>query len=461
MERLPNSPEARDIAYHMHPNTNARRHEEIGPLVLDRGEGVHVYDIAGKRYIEALAGLWNVAVGFSEPRLVEAAARQMARLPYYHSFAHKSHNPAIDLAEALVTMAPVPMSKAFFTNSGSEANDTVIKMLWYRANALGQPQRTKIISRKRGYHGITIASGSLTGLPGNHNSFNLPLPFALHLTCPHHYRDALPGETEAEFSTRLAAELEDLIEREGPETIAGFIGEPLMGAGGVVVPPEGYWAKIQPILRRHDIPLVADEVICGFGRTGRMFGSQTFGVEPDIMVLSKQLSSSYMPIAAILINDRVFGPIADESARLGNFGHGFTTTGHPVAAAVSLENLRIIEERDLVGQAARVGVHMQRRLRELSELPLVGEVRGTGMIAAVEVVADKAAKTPHGKVGALGAMVAAQMQENGVLVRALGDSLAVCPPLIATEEHADTIVDAFHASLRAVAAETGLEKAAA
>jgi len=456
MDTLPNSPEARDIEYHFHPYTNARLHQQTGPLVLDHGEGVHVFDSAGNRYIEALSGLWSVAVGFSEERLVEVATEQMRKLPYYHSFAHKSHNPAIDLAERLVQMAPVPMSKVFFTNSGSEANDTVIKMLWYRSNALGQPERKKIISRMRGYHGITIASGSLTGLPYNHRSFDIPLPGFLHVTCPHFYRDGQPGETEAEFVTRLADELEETIQREGPETIAGFIGEPLMGAGGVVVPPEGYWAKIQEVLRRHDIPLVADEVICGFGRTGRMFGSETFGIEPDIMVMSKQLSSSYMPIAAVMMNAKIFEPIADETAHIGTFGHGFTGSGHPVAAAVSLENLRIIEERDLVSQAARVGGYMQKRLRELSDYPIVGEVRGIGMIAAVELVADKAAKTPLEKVGTLGAMGNARMQAQGVLVRALGDTLAVCPPLIATEAHVDTIVDAFHGAIRGVADELGI-----
>ena len=456
MDTLPNSPEARDIEFHLHPYTDARRHQEVGPLVLERGDGVYVHDVAGKRYIEALAGLWSVAVGFSEQRLVDAALRQMQKLPYYHSFAHRSHNPAIDLAEKLVQMAPVPMSKAFFTNSGSEANDTVIKMLWYRSNGMGQPQRKKIISRKRAYHGITIASASLTGLPYNHMSFDVPLPGFLHLTCPHHYRDAEPGESEEDFATRLANELEEMIQREGPDTIAAFIGEPLMGAGGVVVPPATYWEKVQAVLKRHDIPLVADEVICGFGRTGRLFGCETFGIEPDIMVMSKQLSSSYMPIAAILINDRIFEPIADESNRIGTLGHGFTGSGHPVAAAVSLENLRILEERDLVAQGARVGAHLQKRLRELLDYPIVGEVRGVGMIAAVELVADKAAKSPHGKVGALGAHVNAHMQANGVLVRALGDSLAVCPPMIATEEHADAIVDAFHASIRASMPELGL-----
>ena len=456
MDTLPNSPEARDIEYHFHPYTNARRHQEVGPLVIERGEGIHVIDGAGNRYIEGLAGLWSVAVGFSEERLVQAAAAQMRKLPYGHSFAHRSHNPVIDLAEKLVQMAPVPMSKVFFTNSGSEANDTVVKLLWYRSNAMGQPQRKKIISRIKGYHGITIASGSLTGLPYNHKSFDLPISGILHVGCPHFWREGRPGESEEEFSTRLAAELDETIRREGPDTIAGFIGEPVMGAGGVIVPPAGYWEKIQAVLAAHDIPLIADEVICGFGRTGRMFASETYGMKPDILVVSKQLTSSYMPMAAILVNARIFEPIAEETARIGTFGHGFTTSGHPVAAAVALENLKIIEERDLVAQAARVGAHLQRRMRELVDRPLVGEVRGIGMVAGVETVADKASKAPHGAVGALGAAVAAAMQAEGVLVRAIGDTLAVCPPLIITEEGVDQIVDAFHRALPAAAEKLGL-----
>ncbi len=456
MDTLPNSPEARDIEYHMHPYTNARRHQEIGPLVLERGEGVHVFDSAGNSYIEAMAGLWSVAVGFSEERLVAAATEQMRKLPYMHSFAHRSHGPAIDLAEKLIQLAPVPMSKVFFTNSGSEANDTVMKLLWYRSNAMGQPQRKKIISRLRGYHGITIASGSLTGLPYNHMSFDLPLPGIMHVGCPHFWREGRDGESEEDFATRLAQELEDTIQREGPDTIAAFIGEPVMGAGGVVVPPAGYWTKVQAVLRRHDIPLIADEVICGFGRTGKMFGCELYDITPDIMVMSKQMTSSYLPMAAVMMNARIFEPIADETHRIGTFGHGFTGSGHPVAAAVSVENIRIIEERGLVDQAARVGKHMQARLRELSGHALVGEVRGIGMIAAVELVGDKATKAPHGKAGALGPVLMAAMQDEGVLVRALGDTVAVCPPLITTEDQADQIVDAFDRALPRVASQVGL-----
>ncbi|MDH6234048.1 4-aminobutyrate--pyruvate transaminase [Mesorhizobium soli] len=451
MDAQPNSPEARDIRYHLHSYTNARKHQEAGPMIIEKGEGIYVEDINGNRYIEAMAGLWSVAVGFSEPRLVEAATRQMSKLPFYHNFTHKGHSPLIDLAEKLVKMAPVPMSKAFFTNSGSEANDTAMKMIWYRSNALGQPQRKKIISRKRGYHGVTIAAASLTGLPNNQISFDLPIANVLHTSSPHYWREALPGESEDQFSTRLANDLEQLILAEGPETIAAFFGEPVMGAGGVVVPPAGYWEKIQAVLNKYDILLVADEVICGFGRTGEMFGSQTFGMKPDIMVMSKQISSSYLPISALLINDRVFEPLADESNRIGTFGHGFTAGGHPVAAAVALENLNIIEERDLVSNAREVGAHMQKRLRELASHELVGEVRGIGLIAAVELVADKATKAPWGQPGALGGLANSLLQQNGVISRNMGDALAFCPPLIITREQVDAMVDALKVSLDAAA----------
>ncbi|MBA1138768.1 aspartate aminotransferase family protein [Mesorhizobium neociceri] len=449
MDARPNSPEARDIRYHLHGYTNARKHQESGPLIIEKGDGIYVEDVAGNRYIEAMAGLWSVAVGFSEKRLVDAAARQMSKLPYYHDFGSKSHSPLVDLAEKLVQMAPVPMSKAYFTNSGSEANDTAMKMIWYRSNALGQPARKKIISRKRGYHGVTIASASLTGLPNNHLSFDLPIANVLHTSAPHYWRDAEPGESEEQFSSRLADDLETLILAEGPETIAAFFGEPIMGAGGVIVPPAGYWAKVQAVLSKYDILLVADEVICGFGRTGEMFGSQTFGIKPDIMVLSKQISSSYLPISALLINEKMFEPIADESDRIGTFGHGFTGGGHPVAAAVALENLKLIEERDLVGNARTVGAHMQARLRKLTSHPLVGEVRGVGLIAAVELVADQTSKAPWGKPGALGGLVNGFLQQNGVISRNMSDAIAFCPPLIITETQVDTLIDAFERSLAA------------
>lgn len=443
----PNSIEGRDIAFHLHSYTNARKHEANGPIVMESGEGVHVTDTDGNRYIEAMSGLWSVAVGFGEQRLVDAAARQMQKLNYYHTFTHKSHGPAIELAEKLVGMAPVPMSKAYFTNSGSEANDTMMKLVRYRSNALGQPQKKKIISRTRGYHGVTLASASLTGLPNNHRAFDLPMSGVLHTTCPHYWREGRDGESEEAFATRCAEDLDAMIQAEGPDTVAAFIAEPVMGAGGVVVPPATYWEKIQAVLKRYDILLVADEVICGFGRTGQMFGSQTYGIEPDIMTLSKALSSSYLPISALLINERVYAPVADQSSEIGTFGHGYTASGHPVAAAVALENLKIIEERDLVANAREMGVLMQAGLRTLADHPLVGEVRGVGLIAAIELVTDKAAKLSAQPPGDLAARGFAIMQKNGVISRAMGDALAFCPPLIVEKQHIDTIVETTARSL--------------
>ena len=456
MTAQPNSPEARDIAYHLHGYTDARKHNETGPLVIVKGDGVYVEDNHGNRYIEAMAGLWSVALGFSEPRLVAAASKQMSTLPFYHSFTHKSHGPVIDLAEKLVTMAPVPMSKVFFTNSGSEANDTAMKLIWYRSNSLGQPQRKKIISRMRGYHGVTIASASLTGLPNNHRSFDLPIANVLHTGSPHFYKEGKPGESEEEFATRLADELDALIQAEGPDTIAAMFGEPVMGAGGVVVPPRTYWQKIQAVLRKYDILLVADEVICGFGRTGNMFGSTTFGMQPDMMVLSKQISSSYLPISALLINEKVYGPIADESSRIGTLGHGFTAGGHPVAAAVALETIKIIEERGLVAHAAEMGQRLQSGLRAFKDHPLIGEVRGVGLIAAIELVADKAARKGLDPVGKLGGLVNGLLQKHGVISRNMGDALAFCPPLIITAAEVDQILARLGRALDEAAESLGM-----
>lgn len=437
----------KDIQHQLHPYTNARLHQKAGPMIIERGEGIYVYDDQGKGYIEAMSGLWSAALGFSNQRLIAAAEQQLRTLPFYHLFSHKSHRPSIELAEKLIEMAPVPMSKVFFTNSGSEANDTVVKMVWYLNNAIGKPAKKKFISRVNGYHGITVASASLTGLPGNQRGFDLPLPGFLHVGCPHHYRYAQPGESEEQFADRLAAELEQRILAEGPETIAAFIGEPLMGAGGVIVPPRTYWAKIQKVCRRYDILVIADEVICGFGRTGQMFGSQTFNIRPDIMVLSKQLSSSYQPIAAILINDYVFQGIADQSQTLGTLGHGFTGGGHPVATAVALENLKIIEEECLVEHAAQMGQLLHTGLQEFADHPLVGEIRGCGLIAAVELVGDRASKAPYQSTGTLGRHMAARAQEHGMITRAMGDAVAFCPPLIVSEKEISMILQRFAKAL--------------
>ncbi|MGR3630734.1 MAG: aspartate aminotransferase family protein [Limimaricola soesokkakensis] len=440
MNKLSNSLAQADIATSLHPYTNARRHEEKGPLVISRGKGIHVYDEHGKEYIEALAGLWSVAVGFDEPRLVEAAHKQMQALPYYHSFAHKAHEPSIRLAEKLVEMTPQGLDRVFFTSSGSEANDTVVKMAWYMNNALGRPEKKKFLARIKGYHGITVASGSLTGLPYNHMDFDLPAIPVHHLICPHHYRFGHEGESEAEFTQRLLAEAEEVILREGPETIAGFIGEPLMAAGGVMPPPAGYWKGIEALCRKHDILLIADEVINGFGRLGSSFGAVHYGFTPDIMVLSKQLTSSYMPLAAVVFSEKVYDAIADNTGRIGTFGHGFTASGHPVATAVGLENLKIIEERDLMGNATRMGARLQEGLRQYADHPLVGEVRGAGLIAGLELVADKTSKRAFDPVGKVGLAAFEIGHEEGMIIRNVGDTLALCPPLIVTEGDIDEIV---------------------
>lgn len=449
----PNSLEARDIAYHLHPYTNAERHAEIGPLVIERGDGCHVIDIHGNRYLEAMAGLWSVALGFSEPRLVAAATRQMQALPFYHTFTHKSHGTVIALAEKLVGMAPVKMSKAFFTNSGSEAIDSVLKLIWYRSNALGLPAKKKVIVRNRAYHGVTAAAACLTSLPGNHRSFDLIVPNVIRLTTPHLWREGLPGESEDAFADRLAAELETQILAEGPETVAAFFGEPVMGAGGVFVPPRGYWQKIQAVLRKYDVLLVADEVICGFGRTGRMFGSETYEIEPDVMVVSKALSSSYLPISAFIANESFIAPVIAETGRIATLGHGFTAGGHPVAAAVALEAIALIEERGLVQRAVEGGARLRSGLAALASHPLVGEVRGVGMIAALELVTDKAAKTALATPGALGGKVNAALQGLGVISRNMGDALAFCPPLIISDAEIDTLLGRLEQALDSVAAE--------
>ncbi|MDP6926964.1 MAG: aminotransferase, partial [Rhodospirillales bacterium] len=346
---LPNSMAGRDIACYLHPYTNLKTHQETGPLIITRGEGVNVFDEDGNEYIEGLAGLWCTSLGFSNERLIEAATKAMEQLPFYHGFTHKSHPAGIELAEKLLAMVPAPMSKVFFANSGSEANDTAIKIIWYINNALGKPEKKKIISRQKAYHGVTVATASLTGLPNNQRDFDLPIERILHTDCPHFYRFGADSEREEEFATRCAENLENMILEEGPETVAAFFAEPVMGAGGVLVPPLTYFEKIQKVLKKYDILLLADEVICGFGRTGNMFGSETFGIKPDMITIAKALSSGYLPISALMISEDIFQLMVKESEKIGVFGHGFTYGGHPVPAAVALETLKIYEETDILG----------------------------------------------------------------------------------------------------------------
>jgi 4-aminobutyrate---pyruvate transaminase len=441
MTDLGNSPAARDIASVLHPYTNLAVHREKGPMIIESGKGIYVYDDSGKEYIEGLAGLWCTALGFGVEELVEAAAEQMRKLPYYHMFASKSTGPAIDLADRLTGMLPIENSKIFFANSGSEANDSLIKMVWYYSNARGKPEKKKIISRQRAYHGVTIASASLTGLPNNHKSFDLPIDRILHTDCPHYYHGANAGESEEEYSARLANNLDEMIIAEGPDTVAAFIAEPVMGAGGVVVPPTGYFEKIQEVLAKHDVLFLDDEVICGFGRTGNPFGCQTFGIKPDTITMAKALSSAYLPISAVAINNEIFEGVMEESNRIGVFAHGFTYSGHPVAAAVALKNLELMEERDVMGHAARMSPTFQSRLKALSDHPLVGEARGVGLVGAVELIADKSARRNFLPGQGVGAYISERASDHGLIVRAMGDSVGLCPPLIITDAQINEMFD--------------------
>lgn len=433
--------EQADRAYLLHPYTNAVKHLKDGPIIIEKGEGVWVRDVHGKRYLEALAGLWCVSLGFSEERLVAAANEQMAKLPYYHVFASKSHQPAIELSERLIEIAPGAMDKVMYASSGSEANDTAIKLVWYYNNAIGRPRKKKIISRRRAYHGVTIGAASLTGLVANHKGFDLPLNGVIHAECPSLYSNGRQGETEEEFSTRLAAELEQQILQEGAETIAAFIAEPVMGAGGVIIPPAGYFEKVQEVLRRHDILLIADEVICGFGRLGTMFGCESFTIEPDLVVVAKALTSGYQPLSAVMVSGRISEAVASASDRIGVFGHGYTYAAHPVAAAVAIETLKIYQERNLVSHVRRVGERLQAGLAGLAGHPLVGEARGLGLIGALQLVKNKHARQSHDVSRGVGAKVAFFAQQRGLIVRAIaGDIIAVSPPLIISEEETDQLI---------------------
>jgi 4-aminobutyrate--pyruvate transaminase len=438
-----NSAAGRDIAHALHPYTDLVAHQEAGPMIISRGEGVRVWDEAGRDYIEGVAGLWCASLGFSNERLARAAYDQMRKLPFYHAFTAKSHEPLIDLSEMLIQRAPVPMSKVFFANSGSEANDSAVKMIWYFNNAVGRPEKKKLIGRVKGYHGVTIAASSLTGLPNNHRSFDLPLPGFLHTMTPHHYRGAEPGESEEAFATRCAEALDQLIIAEGPDTVAAMFAEPIMGAGGVIVPPRTYFEKIQAVLRRHDVLLVVDEVICGFGRTGSYWGSQTFGIEPDIITCAKALSAAYLPISAVMVNERVFQGLAAESHEIGTFGHGYTYSGHPVPAAVAVEALKIYDEINIVDHVRNVGAHLQAELRRrFAGHELVGEIRGVGMIAAMELVADRDTRRSFDPKQKVVGRLAKLCEQHGVIARGLpGDSLAFSPPLIMTTAEIDEMLD--------------------
>ena len=448
MAAVLNSPHARDVASLMHGMTNLVRHEREGPLILDEGHGVYVKDIEGNEYIEGMAGLWCTSLGFDNERLIEAALAQMRKLPTYHTFFHRSNMPAIDLAEKLLAMAPVPMARVWFANSGSEANDHMVKFVWYYNNARGRPEKKKIIAREHGYHGIAVSSGSLTGLPAMHKGFDLPIPNVLHTGSHNHYRCAQPGESEEAFASRRAEELEQLILAEGPDTVAAFVAEPVMGAGGAVVPPKTYFEKIQQVLAKYDVLMVADEVITGFFRTGRRFACETFGIRPDMLILAKQLSSAYLPISAVLLNEKVYGPIRELSGEHGVLGTGFTYSGHPVPAAVALETQKIYDEMDIGAHVRKVSKHAQERIAALKDHPIVGDASGVGLIGSVEIVKDKETKESFDP--SLASYVSDACTRRGVILRACtggGIRIAFCPPLIIREPELDLLFDRWWLAL--------------
>jgi 4-aminobutyrate--pyruvate transaminase len=438
----------RDVETLVHPYINLARFRETGPLIIERGQGVYVYDSDGKPYIEGMAGLWCTALGYGNEELVEAAAAQMRKLSFAHLFTGRSHDPAIELAEKLKEIAPVPISKVFFCNSGSEANDTQVKLVWYLNNALGRPHKKKIVSRMKAYHGVTVAAASLTGLPGNHRDFDLPLPGFLHAGCPHHYRFAQHGESEEDFATRLAAELDALIVKEGPDTVAAFIAEPVMGAGGVIVPPKSYFEKIMLVCAKYDVFMISDEVICGFGRLGTTFGCETLNFKPQSISVAKALSSAYLPIAGVMIPETMYQALLAESKKIGVFGHGFTYGGHPVSAAVALKAIEIYRRDRIFEKAAARAPQFQARLKALGEHALVGEARGLGLIGGVELVADKGNKRPFDAAHGVGARTVQFAETEGLIVRSvLGDVLTLCPPLVISAAETDELFDRLKRAL--------------
>ncbi len=431
-----------DIAHHLHPYTQLRQLEKDGPLVITGGDGVHVVDENGKRYIEGMAGLWCTSLGFSNQRLIEAAYKQMKVLPYYHSFTGKVPGPVPQLVERMIAMSPVPMSHVLFANSGSESNDTAFKLVRYYNNAKGRPNKKKIIARNKGYHGVTLASASLTGLPANHAMFDLPIAGVLRVGAPHHYQFATAGESEEQFVNRLVKELEDMIAAEGADTIGAFIAEPVQGAGGVILPPPGYFERIQALLKKHDILFIVDEVITGFGRLGKAFGTQVYDLKPDMITVAKMLTSAYVPMSALYLSDDLYQTIADASATVGTFGHGYTYSGHPLACAVALETLKIYEEEQVFEHVAAVAPRLAQGLQRFAGHPMVGQVRSMGLIGAVELAQDPLARKPFDPKKGVGAYLVRRAQEHGLILRVLGgDVVAVSPPLIISESEIDALLE--------------------
>ena len=423
------------------------------PTIVETGKGIRIKDATGREYIDGFAGLYCVNIGYGRTEVAEAIARQAYRLAYYHTYAAHTTDELAILSDRLVRMAPGKMSKVFYGMSGSDANETNAKLVWYYNNLRGKPQKKKIISRQRGYHGCSVISGSMTGMSFYHDYMDLPVSGVIHTGVPHYYWGAEAGETEQEFSQRRAAELEALILREGPETVGAFIGEPVLGTGGITPPPEGYWSAIQAVLQKYDVLLIADEVITAFGRTGSMFGSEKYAIEPDLITVAKGLTSAYFPLSGAIVGEKVYKVLEEGADKVGAFSHGYTYSGHPIGAAAANAVLDIVEKEDLPGNALKVGTYFQDRLKALfDQLPIVGEVRGVGLMGAVEFVADRQRKSRFDPQLKVGARISKAARDRGLIARAMphGDILGFAPPLVTTKTEVDEMLHIADAAVREV-----------
>jgi L-2,4-diaminobutyrate transaminase len=461
-----------DRAFVLHPSTNIADFAsgKLPSTIVDSARGVRIRDTEGHELIDAFAGLYCVNIGYGRTEVADAIARQAHQLAYYHTYAGHSTEELIRLSSRLIEMAPMSnsgasnssgkMQRVFYGTSGSDANETNAKLVWYYHNLIGKPSKKRIIARDRAYHGNTVMAGSMTGLNFYHNFMDLPVSAILRTGAPHHYWGANPGETEEQFSQRRATELEALIVREDPETIGAFIGEPVLGTGGLIPPPAGYWPAIQSVLRKYDILLIADEVITGFGRTGRMFGSQLYDIQPDLITIAKGLTSAYAPLSGVIVGERVFKAMEAGSAEAGVFPHGYTYTGHPIAVAAANANLDILERENLTQNAAEVGAYMLGALHHaFDSLPITGEVRGVGLMLAVEFVADPATKQRLDPVLKVAYRISSLAREKGLITRAMpqSEALGFAPPLVLTRAEADQIVEIAAAATRQVVDELARE----
>lgn len=427
-----------------HPFTSINDLKNEGPTVMASGSGIRVRDVNGKEYLDGMAGLWCVNLGYGRREISDAIARQSERLSFFHTFNGMSSDVVAECAEALLARAPVPMSRVFFGTSGSDANETQLKLVWAYNNLRGKPEKKKVIARWNAYHGSGVATASLTGLPSMHGLFDLPQGPILHVSAPYYYRNAPEGMSERDFSRHLAKELEDLIEREGGDTIAAFFAEAVMGAGGLIPPPEGYFEEIAPILKKHDILLIADEVVSGFGRLGTYWGSQTYGYQPDLITSAKGVTSGYFPMSAVFISPKVWDVIEANADKVGVFGHGYTYSAHPVGAAAALAALKLIDELKVVENVADVGPYMMQGLKDrLGQHPHVGDIRGKGLMLGIELMKDRETKETFPMANRTGRQILKAAAERGLITRALGDTLVFAPPLIITRADADEIVDKF------------------